>query len=1847
MRPAALVLPPPPPHPHRISAPTFQTLLYSRNGACSQCPAGTWSLAQASSCTSCPPGTYSATLGATSAATCLNCPAGSASATAGAGAATACATCLAGTWAAAGSTSCSGCYLGTYSTATGLGSAAACTPCPAGSYAASAGGSSLAACTKCAAGTFSAATGATSAATCAQCSPGSYSLLGVASCTACGPGTWSGAGAGACTSCPASTFSSSSSATSAATCLNCVAGTYSVATGLTAQVSCLSCAAGTYTAGTAPYQICTGAGCVSGTACMNCAAGTYSTTFPGTGPAVCLACPAGTYSANAGASALSACLACPAGTWSAASATACTPCVAGTYSTATSATSAATCTACAAGTYSTTVGAGAAALCLACPAGTYSTTTGNSVITLCTSCPSGTFSAATGQTSAATCANCVAGKYSLSVPAGGSGPITCTSCPAGTWSSTVAPTTGLAACTACAPGTASATVGASTNTCVACIAGQWAAAGAGACTPCAAGYYSAATSAVSIATCIACPQGTYSTAAGGNSLASCTNCAAGTASSGTAQSAASACVQCPAGTYAIAGAGSCTGCAPGYFSATAGAQSSSACVVCPAGTYAANLAATGSASCTQCNLGTYSAATGATSAATCTNCVAGTASGTAGATSAAQCLACGPGTFSLAGQSSCSACPAGTWSSASNVQSAAGCTQCVAGTASSATGATAASTCVGCTYGTYALAGQGSCSNCPPGTYNANVNNGVSVAAACTACPGGTYSAAYGATSPNTCKNCPAGTSSSVGAGSVAACAFCAPGSFAPMEGSTSCASCAASFFCDVGATTNTTTCPAGYYCPGGAAVPCPQGTFSNTTGATSAASCISCPAGFYGPAVGAAYNSSCVPCPAGMYSSTPGITSSGQCLSCAAGTFCPAGSKTNTVTTCPAGYYCAANSTVACPAGTFSSATGQTTSATCTNCGAGMLCAAPGGATLGTVTCPAGWACPGGGVASFPCAPGTYNPATGQASCQTCSAGSLSTVYGATTCTSCPLGSYSEVTGANLQCSPCPANTFSNFVGAGGATSSAYCQPCPTGFTSQPGAAACTAIMWTPVTPPFPLTGRSVPAVAANASAIAIVGGVQCSTLACIGGLSELSLGYDVNSGALIETHTALGSSFLSTNSNLTFDRAAQSLSPIDGTTVYVFGGMSSGSVPGYPAAQENNLLWTLTAATGGLPTATLLASCAPAAAGVSCPTPRKSAGLAFQVGCPGTVGNCLVLVGGDAAGQPVADVAWVFDLSARAWMPKATASTNAPSPRTGLALQASPNSSMVYAFGGSRGSSAGAVNDVFVLSPTSFSDAKPYSEMVNLAQGKYTLASSIDQTWGATNGAAAVVDGSIASLLSNCLNTYDNDQFTTPTGFVYGGQGTVSPFFMVDLGAANTPVDFISVYLRADCCQNRNSAFQIWTSNSNASSWVTSPTPPALSFSAPVGATQLVTAIKDPGLGGPWTFPTPGLKARYIWWVLPGPNRFLTICELQAWQKVPWTWRQLSGTYNAALQGKATESSALSGWGDGQALRAVDGMATNQLDNAEPYTVAHTTSNDVPGPWWQVDFGQIVDVTYINVFGRNDCCQGRNQMFKYSIGNSQDWLYDSKCQNPPASVTPPCYQVAVASCASTPGCFTPGMTTSSVPTPYSFQGQTNAPVPASTQVVVPPGVPQTACYQSFACPLQGRYLTVWKNTEGQYSDSNIIMMGEIQAIANKLLNMPSPRAYMAASAYSSYLVLFGGADTAGFRTNDVSFFDMLTNQWLAPFTPLGTTPAPRASAVLALLPPRVFGTASNSFALFGGFGNAQQLNDFNTLSFPQCAPLVQAGVQSWSCGMGGTVCYPTCFPGIARANGADPLVP
>jgi hypothetical protein len=94
-------------------------------------------------------------------------------------------------------------------------------------------------------------------------------------------------------------------------------------------------------------------------------------------------------------------------------------------------------------------------------------------------------------------------------------------------------------------------------------------------------------------------------------------------------------------------------------------------------------------------------------------------------------------------------------------------------------------------------------------------------------------------------------------------------------------------------------------------------------------------------------------PCPAGTFGSTPGLTSSDCSGNCTLGYECPPGSTSASQAVCPRGYYCAGGPRQACPRGRFSDVTGTTSNDNCTACAPGRFSSEVAATSASTcVTC-------------------------------------------------------------------------------------------------------------------------------------------------------------------------------------------------------------------------------------------------------------------------------------------------------------------------------------------------------------------------------------------------------------------------------------------------------------------------------------------------------------------------------------------------------------------------------------------------------------------------------------------------------------------------------------------------------------------------------------------------------------------------------------------------------------------------------------------------------------------------------------------------------------------------------
>ncbi|XP_062603182.1 uncharacterized protein LOC134264959 [Saccostrea cucullata] len=364
---------------------------------------------------------------------------------------------------------------------------------------------------------------------------------------------------------------------------------------------------------------------------------------------------------------------------------------------------------------------------------------------------------------------------------------------------------------------------------------------------------------------------------------------------------------------------------------------------------------------------------------------------------------------------------------------------------------------VRCENGTYQdQVTQSTCKVCPAGYFCDNTVSIVVLDNSTTICPMGHYCPA--GTRYNNEFPCPIGTFNNLtGITDVSLCSPCSGGYYCPTPGIvTPVSQCDSGFFCKQNANISTpiqgvdaNICPEGYYCPVGTTnpVPCPKGSYSNSTGLQGEVDCILCPAGSYCEQTAMTTTSGL--CDAGYYCVLQ--SNSSQQDICTAGSYCPHGS--GNPTPCPQGTYSntqgLANVTqcTSCDPGKYCNDTGLTTYVA--DCDPGFYC--PGGDSVPNpvaTPCPIGLHCPAGSGSPVPCVPGTFTNLTQQDTCLTCPAGFYcvpeeviagNSSSGYSLCSKgfyCPAG-----TGRNE--SACPAGTFSDVLGL---TDSSSCQQCTGG---------------------------------------------------------------------------------------------------------------------------------------------------------------------------------------------------------------------------------------------------------------------------------------------------------------------------------------------------------------------------------------------------------------------------------------------------------------------------------------------------------------------------------------------------------------------------------------------------------------------------------------------------------------------------------------------------------------------------------------------------------------------------------------------------------------------------------
>ncbi|XP_077578966.1 uncharacterized protein LOC144200596 [Stigmatopora nigra] len=738
----------------------------------------------------------------------------------------------------------------------------------------------------------------------------------------CGPGryyTHSGEGS-ECVTCPAGYYCEEGLA------IPCPGGSYGPKEGLQTRVDCTICPAGFYCLeGTpSPQFLCpSGFFCEEGTATPNgspCPAGTAGEQVGQTSRAACkrcsegqycppgssglglpcargrfcpagtleeVKCPPGTFTPNQGAKSLKDCLKCPAGFHCPEGASDPVPCPSGSFNPLEGQADMADCRECYAGSACTQTGLTAPDMdCMqgfVCPPGS------SKPNAPANACPPGTMSNRTDISDRSQCLQCPAryaclrGTGSVHRP-----PLPCSvghycppgtkfptqyKCPAGTWSAQ----TGLQTeneCQPCPPGWY-------------CLVGSSGPSGR-----CSSGHY--------------CPEGT---AYGGQFP-----CPAGTYSINMGNKQKEDCPTCPEGSFCVEGSSKPAPCPSATFRPRKGGQALEDCWTCPAGYFCPESTTVNPK---LCGRGSFSDE-GSTE---CSPCLSGHFCSNESTSEEAMLsvMVCPPGYLCSQGlardpRRSAAFCPRGFYCPGGHIDPKP--VPCPNGTYGERPGLSEVNECVPCPEGKYCYSQRpeddpitsptGLCPDghhCPTGTgfmYSNPCQAGQYRSTAsghhgdvCVPCPSRHYCHKPGMETPSICPQgfyCPKGSSF------AQPCPEGSYGSRSGLSNRSECSPCGAGWYCSgVGLAEPSGTCKDGFYCRARAIFATPM---DGQTGDL-------CPPGSYCPPA----SPSPIPCPSGTFSNTSGLNSPLGCISCPPGLFCLGSNNTSPSGPCSPGYYCTGGS--------------------------------------------------------------------------------------------------------------------------------------------------------------------------------------------------------------------------------------------------------------------------------------------------------------------------------------------------------------------------------------------------------------------------------------------------------------------------------------------------------------------------------------------------------------------------------------------------------------------------------------------------------------------------------------------------------------------------------------------------------------------------------------------------------------------------------------------------------------------------------------------------------------------------------------------------------------------------
>ncbi|KAG5271743.1 hypothetical protein AALO_G00183520 [Alosa alosa] len=265
------------------------------------------------------------------------------------------------------------------------------------------------------------------------------------------------------------------------------------------------------------------------------------------------------------------------------------------------------------------------------------------------------------------------------------------------------------------------------------------------------------------------------------------------------------------------------------------------------------------------------------------------------------------------------------------------------------------------------------------------------------------------------------------------------------------------------------------------------------------------------------------------------------------------------------------------------------------------------------------------------------------------------------------------------------------------------------------------------------------------------------------------------------------------------------------------------------------------------------------------------------------------------------------------------------------------------------------------------------------------------------ATGGTAT--QSSQLDALGGANNAIDRNRSSTYSdGSCSQTKAEIDPWWWVNLGKVHN-VTFVTVTNRGDCCSDRISGAEIRVGNYLDNEGNNNPLCAVIPY-IPAGQIR--------------TFECGGMEGRYVNILLPGREKYLTLCEVEVhastfqpglplsappsavpnkaapnpyltWLWAPWQKLRhpVPQSDNVAVKGRATQSSQFSRLT--HAENAIDGSLDAEYLSG---SCAHTRLQS--DPWWRVDLLAVHRVDSLTITNREDCCEWRLDGAEILVGNS-----------------------------------------------------------------------------------------------------------------------------------------------------------------------------------------------------------------------------------------------------------------